>query len=54
MNMFVLLDNKFQEAGKLLRGHYGIHDPSNLGELSGVVNLPDVNTSIWSNYVNNG
>jgi len=50
--MFLLMDKRHQEAGRLLESHYGIHDSTNLGQLSSVINLPDVTTSIWSNFIN--
>lgn len=52
MNLFLLMDEHIYEAGKMLRSHHGIFDSTHLGELSNVINLPDVNASVVANYLN--
>ncbi len=52
LNLSLIMDNRFLEKAKLLSSHYGIFDFTYLGELSRVIDLPDVTTSTIANYVN--
>jgi hypothetical protein len=52
MNLYLLMDQRMQEAGKLLESHYGIHNQTILGELNDAIDLPDVTISIISNFMN--
>ena len=45
---------KVVTAIKYLQSHYGIHSLDHLGELSKVIDLPEVTVSILANWVNRG
>lgn len=52
MNLSLFLDVVMYNQGKYLDSYYGIHDITNLGQLSKASSLPDVNLSVIGNWVN--
>lgn len=52
MNIFIFVDNVIYDAGRYLDTFYGIHDITNLGQLSKAADIPDVNMSIIGNWIN--
>lgn len=52
MNLFLFLDIEMATAGQYLDTFYGIHDITNLGQLSKASDLPDVNVSTIGNWIN--
>lgn len=52
MNLFLHLGKEVRQAGKMLETQYGVHDFTNLGNISRVAALPDVTVSILCNWIN--
>lgn len=52
MHLSLFLDEEIEDGGKYLDTFYGIHDVTNLGQLTKASNIPDVNMSIIGNWMN--
>ena len=51
MNLWLMMDKSFYKAGDRLRSHFVIFDLYKLGNLSNIINLPDVTTTTNNRYI---